>query len=131
MTNTEGNSSSQADEKKKVEVKYTVHLLKVYRNSRAEVRISPSSQRLMNTLTNRSFEVILSKRKRVDYQILSKDKMTGLITLSLKFEDYSKISSGSETDFLEVRLNKDMSFENTEQIITYDEDPRSERFIPP
>jgi hypothetical protein len=85
----------------------------------------------MNTLTNRSFEVILSKRTRVDYQIVSKDKKTGLITLSLKFEDYSKISSGSETDFLEVRLNKDISFENTEQIITYDEGLRSERFIPP
>jgi hypothetical protein len=99
-------------------VKYTVQLLKVFRNSRAEVRISPSSQRLMNTLTNRSFEVILSKRTRVDYQIVSKDEKTGLITLSLKFGDYSKISSGGEPDFLEVSLNKNISFKNTDEIIT-------------
>ena len=99
-------------------MKYTVQLLKIYRNSRAEVRISPSSQRLMNTLTNRSFEVIMSKRTRVDYEISSKDKKTGLITLSLKFGDYSKISSGGEPDYLEVSLNKIISFENTEQIIT-------------
>jgi hypothetical protein len=45
---------------KKAEVNGTLKLLKVNRNSRAELRIWPSSEQLMKVITNNSFTIILS-----------------------------------------------------------------------
>jgi hypothetical protein len=56
----------------KTEINGTLLLLKVYRTSRAELRIWPSSEQLMKSITNTSFTMILSNRgEKVDYSIYS------------------------------------------------------------
>jgi hypothetical protein len=52
---------------KKAEINGTLILLKVYRNSRAELRIWPSSEQLMKFIKNNSFTMIVSNREKVDY----------------------------------------------------------------
>ena len=60
-------NNSYTKEKIKNEVKGNIKLLKVYRNSRAELRIWPSSRAVMKSFTNNSFEISLINRERVDY----------------------------------------------------------------
>ena len=43
----------------------------------------------MKSITNNSFMMILSNREKVDYQIFSKDEESGIIEVSLSFEDTS------------------------------------------
>ena len=46
----------------------------------------------MKYITNNSFMMILSNEEKVDYDIFSQDDETGIIEMSLRFEDTSKIS---------------------------------------
>ena len=64
----------------------------------------------MNTITNDSFDIVLSNQESIGYQIDKKDQETGVIRLSLSFKDSSKISSGSDPDILEVILNEKIEF---------------------
>ena len=61
----------------------------------------------MNFITNESFGVfVLSNQERVEYNILSKDKKTGVIAFAFSFRSASKISLGRDPDILEVHLKK-------------------------
>ena len=60
-------ASSLNNEKNKVERKGSIKILKIHRNSRAELRIWPSSKQVMKSFTNDSFVLILSNRERIDY----------------------------------------------------------------
>ena len=51
----------------------------IYRDFRAELRFKPSSELLMNSITNVSFEIVLSNQEIIDYHIASKDQETGII----------------------------------------------------
>jgi hypothetical protein len=64
----------------------------------------------MNTISNDSFDIVLSNQESIGYQIAKKDQETGVIRLSLSFKDSSKISSGSDPDILEVILNEKIEF---------------------
>ena len=101
-----GSSNLKSKDKKKVETKGTIKLLRVYRNSIAEIRIRPSSQLLMKFFKNNSFDVLLSNRERVDYYIFSQDNETGIIEISLNFRNIKNVSHGNEPETLEVSLNK-------------------------
>jgi preprotein translocase subunit SecE len=60
-------ASPSNKEKNKLERKGTLKILKIHRNSRAELRIWPSSNQVMKSFTNESFVFILSNRERTDY----------------------------------------------------------------
>ena len=61
-------ASPSNNEKNKLERKGTIKILvKIHRNSRAELRIWPSSKQVMKSFTNESFVLILSNRERIDY----------------------------------------------------------------
>jgi hypothetical protein len=64
----------------------------------------------MNTISNDTFDIVLSNQESIGYQIDKKDQETGVIRLSLSFKDISKISSGSDPDILEVILNEKIEF---------------------
>jgi hypothetical protein len=46
----------------------------------------------MKSFTNNSFTLKLSSREIIFYKIINKDAETGIIEISLSFEDISKIS---------------------------------------
>ena len=73
----------------------------------------------MSYITNKTFSVMISNRDRVDYQIVSKDNDTGIITLSLDFVDASKISQGEEQDSLEVTLNHKIIINTTTHMVVF------------
>lgn len=85
----------------------------------------------MNSIKNDSFDILLSNQENIDYLISKKDQETGIITLSLRFNDLSKISSGSVPDMLEVILIENIEFMTTNQILIFKKDLRSSRSIPP
>jgi hypothetical protein len=64
----------------------------------------------MNYISNDSFDIVLSNKESIGYQIAKKDQDTGVVRLSLSFKDSSKISSGSDPDILEVILNEKIEF---------------------
>ena len=64
----------------------------------------------MNSISNDSFDIVLSNKESIGYQIAKKDQDTGVVRLSLSFKDSSKISSGSDPDILEVILNEKIEF---------------------
>ena len=64
----------------------------------------------MSSITNDSFDIVLSNEENIEYQIASKDHKAGVIILSLSFKDMSKISSRSDSDTLEVILNEKIEF---------------------
>ena len=73
----------------------------------------------MSSISNDSFDMILSNKEDIDYQIAKKNQETGVISLSLSFKDKSKISSGSDPDILEVILNEKIEFETANQIFIF------------
>ena len=73
----------------------------------------------MRSITNDSFDIVLSNQETIEFQIASKDHETGVISLSLSFKDSSKISSGSDPDTLEVILNEKVEFETANQIFIF------------
>jgi hypothetical protein len=46
----------------------------------------------MNSITNDSFDIVLSNQESIGYEIAKKDQETGIVRLSLSFKDSSKIS---------------------------------------
>ena len=85
----------------------------------------------MSSITNDSFDIILSNQESIDYKISSNNHETGDLILSLKFKDISKISSGSDPDILEVTLNEKIEFETANQIFIFEKGLRSSRSLPP
>ena len=85
----------------------------------------------MSSITNDSFDITLSNQESIDYQITSNNQETGVLILSLKFKDISKISSGSDPDILEVTLNEKIEFETANQIFIFKKGLKSSRSIPP
>ena len=85
----------------------------------------------MKSIRNDSFDIVLSNKETIEYQIALKDHATGVISLSLSFKDSSKISSGSEPDTIEVILNEKIEFETANQIFIFKKGLRSSKTIPP
>jgi hypothetical protein len=85
----------------------------------------------MSSITNDSFDITLSNQESIDYQITSNNQETGVLILSLKFKDISKISSGSDPDILRVTLNEKIEFETANQIFIFNKGLKSSRSIPP
>ena len=85
----------------------------------------------MNSIKNDSFDIIVSKKESIVYQIAKKNPVTGIITLFLSFKNSSKISSGSEPDILEVILNEYIEFKIANKIFIFKNGLRSSRTIPP
>ena len=85
----------------------------------------------MNSIKNDSFDIVLSNQERIDYLISKKDQETGVIIISIRFKDHSKISSGTFPDILEVILKEKIDFETGNQIFIFKKGLRSSRRIPP
>ena len=45
--------------------------------------------------------------------------MTGIVEISLRYEDISKISKGNERDILELSLNNKIVLYSANQIVTF------------
>jgi hypothetical protein len=53
----------------------------IYRDFRAELCFKPSSEFLMSSITNVSFDIVLSNKDIIDYKIVLKDQENGFISL--------------------------------------------------